>query len=183
MGVVCIGGSVMDILAGAIAGLLTALVGVYVALRMLKPNIKVANSQEQANLSKALKDAVDAMLATSADRNALEIRVDELEAHRDQRTKELAFLQQQNDDLQAGMIATKNQVEALNRQYTKEITLLREQVSSWEARYNEIKEKYHKVVEFFVNYMKEKNEPVPPDLALLLGDSISKFKLPKSGDK
>jgi chromosome segregation ATPase len=167
----------MEILIGAIVGLVTGLAGTYVALRMLPPNIAVAKSQEQKNLSDALKNAVDAMLATSADRNALETRLDELEAHREKRTKEMLHLQMQNDDLQAAQIATQRQIENLNREYTIELTKLREQLSNWEARYNEIKDKYHKVVEFFVGYLREKNEPIPPDLALLLGDSITKFKL------
>ena len=117
----------MDILAGAIGGLVAA----YIALRMLKPNIKLANSQEQANLAKALKDAVDAMLATSADRNQLETRLDEMDKHWDERTAEMTTLKMQNEDLQAGQIATQRQIEALNRNYAAEISRLKHQWREW----------------------------------------------------
>ena len=117
----------MDILAGAIGGLVAA----YIALRMLKPNIKLANSQEQANLAKALKDAVDAMLATSADRNQLETRLDEMDKHWDERTAEMLTLKSQNEDLQAGQIATQRQIEALNRNYAAEISRLKHQWREW----------------------------------------------------
>lgn len=173
-----------DAIIGAIGGLITGLVGAYIALRMVKPNVRVLNSQEQLNLSTALKNAVDALtdsLETSSnvrqqaeqERQALEKRIDELEAHREARTKQI-------EDQNIKVEALEQSLEKSNREYTKAISTLQQQVGDWEKRYTELEAKYANskhAIEILVNALRDANIPLPPGLELFLGDSMTKFKL------
>src|SRR5689334_7124894 len=73
----------LPILSG-LGGLLAGVVGAYVALRTLKPNVMVLKSQEQKNLGDAAESAagalVDLIKAFSDERKQFDTRIDELEA-------------------------------------------------------------------------------------------------------
>lgn len=128
----------------ALGGLLSGLVGMYISLKNLKPNIKLLNSQEHQNLADAADTAAGALVqiikAFSDERKALEMRIDELEKHREERTKRI-------DELE-------DHIEKLNREYTvqnaalhDEIKVLRNTVEEGQRRYGKLKRYTEKLLE------------------------------------
>jgi predicted RNase H-like nuclease (RuvC/YqgF family) len=137
---------------GPLVGLLTGLVGAYVAFRTLKPNIKVLNSQEQKNLADAAQVAANALVQTiqafgderaeimktftderkqyQEERAGFEKRIFELENHREERTRRI-------EELEA-------QVEKLKH---KEIKNLQTQVTEGRDKYERLKRVNEKLVE------------------------------------
>ena len=73
------------------------------------------------------------------------------------------------------------QIEALNREYTKTVTGLQDQIAAGEKRYKDLESKsrnYRNAIELLIGAMKQAEIPLPPGVELLLGDSIDNFKWP-----
>lgn len=97
----------------------------FIAWRKSKSEIKVIDTQGSANIAKALSDAggfVSTLITSfQAERKDLEDRVNELEAHRDMRSREIYTLQQNFNTLH-------DQYEKLNRDHAIETQKLRDEV-------------------------------------------------------
>lgn len=118
-----------------IASAIGASVGWYVAARKTPKEMRVLDSQESENLATALNLAVqtltNSMTNSNADRVVLEKRIDELEAHREMRSREIYTLQQQ--------------MEQLNREYAKQVSELSNKVKVLESQSLEWGKKYEKL--------------------------------------
>lgn len=150
----------------SIIGALVTVGGVLIQWRKSRSEINVNDTQGTANLSKALKDAVDALTGSLADRKALEQRVDELEAHKIHSSREIYNLH--------------GKIENLNRDYAKETSQLHEQVATLQRQVTEGIEKqrtYRKLIERLVEILQK----VDPKLleGIELTDTLEKIKAVK----
>ena len=136
-------------------------------------------------------DAAEKMLERYENRNALlEARVRELEERREERSKQIAELQnskedsdrlieemsEQNDALRAGIAGLRKQIEKDTNE-TKalrdEVEALRQQVSESEAKYARAKA----IIDKLVKALQDAKIPLPDDVKL--SDSITGFKWDK----
>jgi chromosome segregation ATPase len=118
----------------AIVSFVSALVAVgslYVAFKKSKPEIKVLNSQEQLNLASALKQAAEALSVSLTDRSELEGRIDELEAHREQRAKEIDTQNKEIDKLRA-------EITAMQIDEARKTSRLIEKLEAWEQWFTDV---------------------------------------------
>jgi chromosome segregation ATPase len=164
----------VEILLGAVAGLVTGLVGAYVALRMLKPNIKIANSQATlnetqgtANVGKTLSDAallMSSVLNEAQEQNVelrkqskeardtnrlLEGRLVELENGANEDKRLLDERNKQHAENNEKVEALQAGMEALNRQIekdTQETQKLRIEVQTLRGQIVELEEKNRRYV-------------------------------------
>jgi chromosome segregation ATPase len=135
----------------------------YIAFRKTKPEIKVLNSQEQLNLATALRQAAEALSASLTDRSALEGRIDELEAHRVQRHKEIEAQNQQIDAQSKLIDALRAEITAIQMDDQRKISRLILKLEAWERWFEEVEV-----------LLKELGKEVPPRPAEL-GDSQPKI--------
>jgi chromosome segregation ATPase len=173
----------------AVVGLLSAFLSgggvlAYVALKKSKTEIKVLDTQGTSNIAKALNDAAVAMGAilnaseadrqeAVSDRKDLEARVDELEAHRSMRSREIYTLQQNLEKLT-------QDYEKLNRVYAAETGKLREEVRLLQMKIAEGEEKnktYKTVIERLIEALRK----VDPQLldGIELPETLEKIKAVK----
>ena len=99
--------------------------------------------------------------------------IQELQAHRNERTRQIEVQARQIEDLQEKNEALLSQVAALTAQRKidhDEVTALRQQVSEWEEKYNRAR----LVIEKLVRALKGSGVPVPGDVDL--SDSITGWK-------
>lgn len=166
----------MDVLEAIVTSVISALlagaVTWYIALKKMPHETKVMDSEESENLATTLNLVVttlqNTVVASNSERKNLTSRIEELEAHRDMRSREIYALQQN--------------LEQLNREYAKEVTSLQEKVRNLETQANESREKYERLKQY-TNSLREAMKfaglsvsEVPADLL----DTIDKIVLPKS---
>jgi predicted RNase H-like nuclease (RuvC/YqgF family) len=153
---------------GALGLLIGSVLAWGIALRKMPKEIKVLNSEEQENLSVALSNAVSAynnsVTASNTLVKNLEGRVDELEAHRAMRSREIFTLQQN--------------FEAQSREYAKKMQELQDTISALQAQVDEGSKKYEKLKKTtFKLYQALKDANVPiPDIDSELIDTLDKIK-------
>ena len=115
-------------LIGLVGIVLSGAVGAYIAIRMLKPQVRVLESQEQHNISSALKEVAVAFGEVIDTNLELQRRVDVLEEGREQRTKDIAELRLQIDVLSrehaAEMRDMKQRYDELRSEYKNVLQLL-----------------------------------------------------------
>lgn len=122
--------------------------------------------QEREELTALIRNGADALLQASVRENELEDRIRGLEDTR----------QTYRAEHEARVIALENSVRDLfqkSQEWESRYITLQEQ-------YNTLKDKYNKAIEILVGALdEERRAKVMPELALLLGDSIAKFKFPR----
>jgi chromosome segregation ATPase len=156
----------------AIIGTLGLLIGAVltwnVAMKKMPKELKVLDTQGTANLAQALNDATQALTnalqASNAERNSFETRINELEAHRDMRSREIYTLQQT--------------LEKMQRDYVAETQSLRINVASLQAQVDDGSKKYEKLKKTTIKLyqaLKDANVPIP-DIDSELIDTLDKIK-------
>lgn len=147
----------------AIGGMVATIVTAYIALRNVKPNQRILKSQETSSLATAAETAagalVDILKAFSDERKQFELRIDELEAHREERTKRIEELE--------------NSIESLNREYAAETQSLKEKIDDLQTQVTDGKDRYDRLVrvnEKLVQALKDASIPLP-DIEADLTDS------------
>jgi chromosome segregation ATPase len=190
----------MDVFAGVIGGLISGLVTVYIALRMLKPNIKVAESQTELNEAQSEFTVMGAAekagaLLTSAlqysEKHRLELQKEnelwggKLRESTNALLKSSAALNQMQDRVDE--LERKEGEQLLHRAEREDrlaraeerIEALGRQVLESNSRYNTLKaeydaldKRYNALLEVFAKWLKDKNGDVPKDLADALSESV-----------
>ena len=110
--------------------------------------------------------------------NAMEKVLDKYEKKIADLESEIALLTQRQTERTKEMedLQVRIQADLMETNHLKhEVEKLRAQVAEGDKKYDELKGKHERVVESFGSYLKARGETLPPDLALLLGDS-NKFK-------
>jgi predicted RNase H-like nuclease (RuvC/YqgF family) len=155
---------------GVIGIVLSALIGGgvawYVALRKMPKEMRVLSSEEQKNLSDALNNAVAAYNTSLTASNFQKVN---LEAR-------IATLEKENEETRTARVERDARIAALEIDHAR----LQTQIAQWEARYNELEKKYSnskRAIEILVKALDDAKIPMPQELAVLLGDSITKYKL------
>lgn len=116
--------------------------------------IKEAKSKKENNVASAIKQLAE----------ALNLQGDELVEN----IAEAAKLRSVVEDL-------RKQVERLTGQQRENMA----EIDSLKYQNQQLRDKYNKAIEILVKALDDAHIPVPQELALLLGDSISKFKFPR----
>ena len=170
--------SVIIALVGSISAILSAIItGAwmwYGIIRKTPREIKVLDTQATVNITSAFKTYAEGLgviiQSQAAANHALEVRVDELEEGRAERTKKIEDqdrrIEAQDDRIQE----LTNQIEASDREHVR-------QIADLQSQNIHLKEKYNRAIEILVKALDNAKIPVPDELSLILGDSISKFKL------
>jgi predicted RNase H-like nuclease (RuvC/YqgF family) len=179
----------------SIISALVALVSAYVQWKRQKSEEGVSKSQESLNIVGAAKTALsmvqealefnekewkeekeqlygmirrsaDALLKASADNNRLEDRIKELTQRVDEQEEKTANYRHEREEM----------IESL--------TVKLEEQGRKILEFDSFKEKYKQAFEMLLGFLDvDKREVAIQELAHILGDSVYKFKLPRSGGK
>jgi predicted nuclease with TOPRIM domain len=168
--------------------LILSAVTTYLYWRELQLKKAKAPAENGVNVTAAVKNLSEALGLQSNElveslTDAAKLR-DELSRVREEQIAERVITKQRIEATEQHRVEVDQKIEALNREYTKAIAGLESKVSEWQAKYAELENKLHnykRAMEILAQWFKDKGEDMPPGLELLLGDSISKFQLPKPG--
>jgi predicted RNase H-like nuclease (RuvC/YqgF family) len=190
----------------SIIGALVALGSLYVQLRRLKPDTKVSESQADVNKSETAKNITDAaQTALSVLKEALEFSERERQEERTStndivksatdamlkasaRNNELedsiAELKRRLDEQEIKTADYRHERETMIETMSVKLEEQGKQILAFENRVAEMKEKYNKAIELLVGLLDpDKRDVALQELSHILGDSVYKFKLPRSGGK
>jgi chromosome segregation ATPase len=138
----------------------------FLSMRKNKSEIKVNLSQEKNNLADAAETAASALIEAlkfaESERKLFEQRIDELEARKGERDKQIADLQAQTKDLLDSIAAD-----------TKLTEELRVRIAEMEEKYNRMK----RVNEKLVKALNEAGVPMP-DFNGDISDSVRGLRWP-----
>lgn len=127
-----------------ISAIITGSVLWWVAIRKTPKEVKVLSTQETLNFTESFKtyaEALDSVVKTvMATNKDLEGRVDELEAHRIERSRQIYELQQTIDDLKL-----KNEIR--DREYVQETQSLRDEIEAFKKKNTEYRTIIEKLLE------------------------------------
>ena len=163
--------SVLIAVIGAVGVLLGALISGsvlwYVAIRKTPSEIDALDAQETLSISAALKNAaesIDVLIKSQAsERHDLESRIEELEAHRSERSRQIYTLEKTIQDLQ-------QTIEARDREYAKAIGELEKQITDERKKSAAYKTAVERLIEILQN--------IDPNLldGIELPDTLRKIK-------
>lgn len=146
----------------------------FISLRKMPRELRLLSSQEQNNLAGALNEAVNALTqsltAANSERKDFEDRINQLEAHRDVRSREIYTLQQD-------FLKLNQDYEKLNRDHAKETQKLRDEVAALQQKVAEGEEK-NKTYKVVIERLIEALRTVDPHLleGIELPDTLEKIK-------